>query len=41
MENIKVKKAPKKLKAWIAKQVQVYQLVKGKARFAVQGQGED
>lgn len=37
MENIKVKKAPKKLKAWIAKQVQVCQLVKGKARFAVQG----
>lgn len=37
MENIKVKKAPKKLKAWIAKQVQVCQLVKGKARFVVQG----
>lgn len=37
MENIKVKKAPKRLKAWIAKQVQVCQLVKGKARFAVQG----
>lgn len=26
MENIKVKKAPKRLKAWIAKQVQVCQL---------------
>lgn len=37
MENIKVKKAPKRLKAWIAKQVQGYQLVKGMARFAVQG----
>ena len=37
MENIKVKKAPKRLKAWIAKQVQGCQLVKGKARFAVQG----